>query len=53
MHKNVYGMGPHYERMAKITKRISSDEMLERIRNKEENPLNYYIDKFKKQLSTF
>lgn len=41
-------IGPHYERIAEIEQRITAKQMLEKIKNRPDNPLSRVIDKLKK-----
>lgn len=43
------GLGPHGERMHLLSRRVTSHEMMERLRQKEDNTLGQLIDKFKRQ----
>jgi arginine deiminase len=48
-----YGIGPHGERMNVLSRRVTSQEMMERIRNREDNVLSTLIEKFKRQMHNF
>jgi hypothetical protein len=41
-------IGPHYERLAEIEQRITAKQMLEKIKQRPDNPLSRVIDKLKK-----
>lgn len=41
-------IGPHYERLAEIEKKLTAKQILEKVTNRNENPINKVIDKLKK-----
>lgn len=44
-------IGPHYERLAEIEQRMTAKQMLEKMKNRPENPLSRVLDKLKKEYS--
>jgi hypothetical protein len=41
-------IGPHYEKLAEVQQRMTSQQMLEKIQNRTDNPLHQIVDKLKK-----
>jgi hypothetical protein len=46
-------IGPHYERLAEIEQRMTAKQMLEKMKNRPDNPLSRVIDKLKKEFSEY
>jgi hypothetical protein len=47
--REIRGVGPHRERMNLLSRRVTSHEMMDRIRDKEDNTLSHLIEKLKQQ----
>jgi hypothetical protein len=41
-------IGPHYERLAEIEQRMTAQQLLEKVRQRPDNPLSRVIDKLKR-----
>ena len=41
-------IGPHYEKLAEIEQRMTAKQMLEKVKNRQDNPLSRVVDKLKR-----